>query len=57
MEKSLEKSIMDILQVDLSSEVRDPALEETSQIVYNCEHTFTIRIQEKPETAQVLKEP
>lgn len=48
---------MDILQVDLSSEVRDPALEETSQIVYNSEHTFTIRIQEKPETAQVLKEP
>lgn len=57
MEKSLEKSIMDILQVDLANEMRDPALGECSQVIYNSEHTFTIRIQEKPETVQVLKEP
>ncbi len=57
MEKSLEKSIMDILQVDLANEMRDPALGECSQVIYNSEHTFMIRIQEKPETVQVLKEP
>ena len=32
-------------------------LSETSQIIYNNEHTFIIRIQEKPESLQVLKEP
>lgn len=43
--------------MEVSKEMRDPALEENSQVIYNSEHTFSIKIQEKPETVQVLKEP
>ena len=37
--------------------VRDPTVPEGSQVVYSCEHCFVIRIQEKPEVVQTLKEP
>ena len=37
--------------------IRDPTVPEGSQVIYSSEHCFVIRIQEKPELVQTLKEP
>lgn len=47
---------MELLSVEGSS-MRDPSVPEGSQVVYCAEHCFVIRIQEKPEVVQTLKEP
>ena len=50
MEKSsADKSIMDMLVFEEAlNEFKDPAVGDNSQIIYNCEHQFLIKIQEKP---------
>lgn len=48
MEKSgrdLEKSIMDMLQLDGNNELHDPIMSTLSHVIYNSEHEFVIRIQ------------
>ena len=44
-ERSLEKSVLDLMHVESVQELQDPALGEVSQIIYNNEHEFMIRIQ------------
>ena len=49
MEKSsADKSIMEMLLSEEQNDFKDPALGGSSQIIYNCEHLFVIKIQEKP---------
>lgn len=56
MDKTLEKSIMEI-HIQPTEALQDPFLSESSQIIYCEEHSFLIKIQQKPEVVQTLKEP
>lgn len=49
--------MMELLQVECIHNLEDPAVSENSQVIYCNEHSFLIRIQEKPESVQTLKEP
>ena len=44
-ERNLERSVLDLMNVENVHEFQDPALGEVSQIIYNHEHEFMIRIQ------------
>lgn len=57
MDKSTDRSIMELMAIETPWTILDPTVGEGSQVVYCSEHCFLIRIQEKPEMVQTLKEP
>jgi hypothetical protein len=56
MDKSTDRSIVEMMGIE-APWILDPTVGEGSQVVYCSEHCFIIRIQEKPEMVQTLKEP
>jgi hypothetical protein len=57
MDKSTDRSILDMMVIEPPTSIEDPTVTEGSQVIYSSEHCFVIKIQEKPEMVQTLKEP
>jgi hypothetical protein len=55
MDKSTDRSILELMSIDAPWGILDPSVSEGSQVIYCNEHCFIIKIQEKPEMVQTLK--
>lgn len=57
MDKSGDRTILELMNIEPAINIRDPSVGEGSEIIYSSEHCFIIKIQQKPEMVQTLKQP